>query len=106
MHKLYYCVLLLLVSGGLNAQNSERPPAEGLAFTDVLFIPMAPPPSGATPGYPLDARRKSICGQVEAAVRIGLDGSVMEVKILKAEPPGIFDKAVLDAVRKWRYEPV
>jgi TonB family protein len=33
------------------------------------------------------------------------DGSVEDAVVLESEPPFLFDAAVLDAVRTWRYEP-
>ena len=34
------------------------------------------------------------------------DGSVGDVTVMNAEPADVFDKAAIDAVRQWRYEPV
>jgi protein TonB len=36
---------------------------------------------------------------------IGVDGSVKDPKIVKANPPKIFDKAVLKAITRWKFNP-
>jgi protein TonB len=54
---------------------------------------------------PEDARRRNIAGRVVVNLLIGTDGSVRAVKVLEAEPPGVFERAVIDAVRGWVFEP-
>lgn len=59
----------------------------------------------APPVYPYRARRMNINGQVRIQFEVATDGSVRKVRILQSEPPGVFDQAVLDAVRTWRFRP-
>ena len=59
----------------------------------------------APPVYPYRARRMSINGQVRIQFEVATDGSVRNVRILQSEPAGVFDQAVLDAVRTWRFRP-
>jgi len=54
---------------------------------------------------PTVAREKNISGALVLSLLIGADGQVRKAKILEAEPPGIFDEAVLAAVRSWEFEP-
>jgi protein TonB len=58
-----------------------------------------------SPIYPIRARRAGIEGTVTVALTITRDGSVKNAKIIKAEPRGVFDRAVLRAVRGWRFKP-
>jgi TonB family protein len=37
---------------------------------------------------------------------VGSDGAVSDVAVVGAQPAGIFEQAALDAVRRWRYQPV
>ena len=44
-------------------------------------------------------------GHVVVNLLIGIDGNVKAIKVLEADPPGVFEKAVIQAVRFWRFEP-
>jgi protein TonB len=56
--------------------------------------------------YPADALRKKLSGEVRVQITVGIDGKVKDATVLGANPPGVFDQAALDAVRKWRYKPI
>lgn len=57
------------------------------------------------PEFPAAATKKSITsGSVKARMNIGPDGKVVDVEILEAVPPRIFDRAVTDALMEWRFE--
>ena len=34
------------------------------------------------------------------------DGSLGDVTVVGAEPVGVFEQSALDAVRRWRYQPI
>lgn len=36
---------------------------------------------------------------------VGISGDVVSVEITESEPQGLFDQAVLDATRKWKFHP-
>jgi protein TonB len=55
--------------------------------------------------YPLRAKRQGIEGWVKIAVQIGEDGDVEEVKVLEAEPDGVFEQSVTRGIRTWRFSP-
>lgn len=57
------------------------------------------------PDYPPRARQRGIEGWVEVEFTITPLGTVQDPKILRASPSGIFEQAVLRAVRRWRYNP-
>ena len=57
------------------------------------------------PDYPPDALRRDTEGSVEVSFTVSPDGKVSDVIIVDAEPSDIFDRATVDAVRRWRYEP-
>lgn len=59
----------------------------------------------APPLYPYRAKRLNISGKVKIAFEVGVDGQVGAIRIIESEPPGIFDEAVLTAVRQWRFHP-
>lgn len=55
--------------------------------------------------YPQKAREKGIEGFVKMNLLIGETGDVERVKVLQAEPPGVFDDVALATIRRWRFEP-
>jgi protein TonB len=57
------------------------------------------------PQYPYRARQRRIEGQVRVRFLVGTDGTTSEIRVLEAEPEGVFEQAVLDAVAGWRFEP-
>lgn len=60
---------------------------------------------GAPPVYPPAARAEGVEGVVLVEYRVDAEGRVREPRVLRAEPPGVFDAAALEAVRSWRYRP-
>jgi protein TonB len=56
--------------------------------------------------YPRDAERAGVEGWVDVEFTIALDGTTTNLQVRSAEPKDIFDKAALDALSKWRFEPV
>ena len=58
------------------------------------------------PKFPPDASQRGIDGWVDLQFLVNTDGSVGELMIVGAQPVGIFEKAALDAVRHWRYQPL
>ena len=57
------------------------------------------------PVYPPRALRSGIEGVVTVEFTIAVDGSVKDPVIVKAKPPKIFDRAVLTAIGKWKFNP-
>jgi protein TonB len=57
------------------------------------------------PLYPYQAREKSIEGAVQVRMLVNPDGSVGQVQVLEARPPGIFEEAVKRTVPQWRFNP-
>jgi TonB family protein len=58
------------------------------------------------PVYPAVAEQLGRSGTVEMQFTVEPDGSVADIKVTHAEPPGMFDSAAMAAVRSWRYQPV
>jgi protein TonB len=83
----------------------------------VVVAPPPPPPppkpavrrgvqriAGEDPVYPRGAQRMGIDkGRVVARLMIDEHGNVTDVIIVTAEPPRHFDKAVVDALRDWKF---
>lgn len=77
---------------------------------------VAPPPKPAIrkgisaitrvdPEYPKEAAKRGIeSGKVIAHVYVDEKGNVTEVKIISAEPPRVFDRAVITALSQWKFQ--
>ena len=58
------------------------------------------------PQFPSSAREKGMEGWVDVQFLVNADGTVGEAAIVGAQPVGIFEQSALEAVRRWRYQPV
>ena len=55
------------------------------------------------PRYPARARRRHIEGYVRVELQLGTEGRVRRITVLESKPPGLFDRAVREAVSHWRF---
>ena len=82
-----------------------------VAITKGESGPMAAPEQDATPvvrmepKYPVDAARDGVEGWVELRFSIDTAGQVQDVQVVNAEPRRIFDKAAVQALKRWKYRP-
>lgn len=57
------------------------------------------------PEFPREALDKGVSGVVIVAYTVDAEGRTQDVRVESAQPPEIFDRAAIAAVRRWRYEP-
>jgi protein TonB len=57
------------------------------------------------PDYPPRAKQQGIEGFVDIEFTISPVGTVQNAMVIGAEPPFVFDRSALRAVKKWRYNP-
>ncbi len=57
------------------------------------------------PAYPMRARERETEGWVDLEFTVSKDGTTQDASVRAAEPAGVFDRAALDAVKRWRYQP-
>lgn len=113
-----------------SAMPSLPSPAQALpepGLDTALSLPAAPgpavPPTGSPafalgqvdtvprvlsrtkPEYPAEARRKGRTGTVLLGFVVEADGSVSRVRVVEADPPGVFDQHAIRAVRQWTFRP-
>jgi periplasmic protein TonB len=69
------------------------------ADTDVIPLVRIPPE------YPRRAAQRGIEGWVLVQFTITPTGSVMDPKVVDAEPKGMFDEAAIRSILRWRYNP-
>jgi TonB family protein len=86
----------------------------GAATAVAEPTPAQPPPPVVVPArllkrvapeYPRMAERDRTEGYVELALSITAEGDVENARVIAASPPGTFERAAIDAVRKWKYSP-
>ncbi|MEO8158750.1 MAG: TonB family protein [Betaproteobacteria bacterium] len=75
----------------------EAPPLPSV-FRDVK------PVKKIKPKYPPEAEAQHIQGRVRVRLTVEVNGSVSEAKILAADPPGVFDAAVMEAVVQYIFK--
>ena len=66
---------------------------------EIIDSPLNKP----APEYPERALNANVEGSVHIAVTVGLDGRVAKAEVISAVPEGWFEKAALEAVKKWKY---
>lgn len=104
-----------------NLTLSRAPSLEGLtaAPSEVAPAPTPAPPAAATPSvseevtplvdippnYPQRALAAGIEGSVTLAFTITAEGRVDNLRVIEAEPPGVFEREARRAAMRWRFEP-
>ncbi|WP_425056894.1 energy transducer TonB [Pseudomonas abyssi] len=78
------------------APVSAPPPGSAEEVTPLVDIP---------PEYPRRALAAGIEGQVTLQFTVNAEGRVENIRILSAEPPGVFERAARRAVSRWRFAP-
>jgi TonB family protein len=58
------------------------------------------------PTYPREARAQNVTGWVDLEFTVAPDGSVTDIKVNGSQPAAVFDVAAVEAISKWRFEPV
>jgi TonB family protein len=58
------------------------------------------------PTYPREAERLGLSGWVDVEFTIAPNGTTQDLVVRNAEPLRTFDQAAMDAVKRWRFEPV
>jgi protein TonB len=100
--------------------TADRPDL-GVAVELPTFSPdFAPPPateldartiaepqliSHVDPEYPREALLDGTSGWVRVAFEVQPDGRVDDVSVIEADPPRVFNRAAVRAVKRWRFQP-
>lgn len=58
------------------------------------------------PVYPLALLSNHLAGSVTLTFNVGPRGQVMDPRVVKAAPPGLFNASALAAVKQWYFEPL
>jgi protein TonB len=60
----------------------------------------------APPDYPKSALQQSVAGSVLLSFTVDTHGETRDVQVLQSTPAGVFDRAAVSAVKRWKYAPV
>jgi protein TonB len=83
------------------AATAATPAAARPAASTSLKVVASP-----SPRYPPEALRAGTAGEVLVEITVGTDGSVTNARVVRATPPRVFDREALNAVRRWKFEPI
>jgi TonB family protein len=90
--------------GGAAAR--EAADAESSTTLDPIVVTAPPQPRvRLNPPYPMEARRRWEEGCVLLRWTIRPDGQTDDFAVLESHPLGVFEKTVIGAVYKWKYDP-
>jgi TonB family protein len=89
------------------------PPPVQVASAAPTARPAAPAPTTSvtvlqreSPEFPREASRAGIdSGTIRARISINAAGDAINVSILQANPPRVFDRSVQNALSKWKFNP-
>jgi TonB family protein len=83
-----------------DAQAAQAAPADTGAATETAeLLPLVAP----EPVYPQQAQLRGVEGSVIVEFTINPYGDTQDVRVVSAQPPGVFDLAAVSAVSRWRY---
>jgi periplasmic protein TonB len=81
---------------------AEKPAEKPAAATSSDLRPVSTP----APRYPPEALRAGQSGEVQVEFTVGSDGTVTSARVVRSNPPRVFDREAVAAVKRWRFEPV
>lgn len=58
------------------------------------------------PEYPQKALAEGVAGSVLLTFTVDSKGATRDVEVVQSTPPGMFDRAAVAAVKRWRYQPM
>lgn len=79
--------------------------AKNMVMTEEAVDKKPVPRRQAAPDFPPKARQRGIEGYVKLNLFIGASGTVEKVRVLEAEPRGMFEESATAAAQQWEFEP-
>ncbi len=79
--------------------------AGGIGMNRVLLASELVPVVRASPEYPQSALLNGTEGYVDLLFTVDRTGSVTDLLVTAAEPSGMFEKATVEAARRWKFQP-
>jgi protein TonB len=91
-------VIIPIVDIGLELASATN---LGTGGADRDIVPLV----RVEPQYPMRAEQRGIEGWVELVFTITAVGTVKDIVVTASHPGTVFDRAAVQAVRKWKYTP-
>ncbi len=92
-------VVIPIADSGLELAQSTSLGVGGSDRAEVALVQV-------DPEYPPRAKQQRLRGWVEVEFTITAVGTVADARVIGSQPPFVFDRAALRAIRKWRYNPM
>lgn len=90
--------------GTLSAPGNEAPPTEigdiGAGAGSSTIVPVF----RIAPEYPARALSRGIEGHVDLIFDVAASGRTENIRVLAAEPEGVFERAAMRTLAKWKYK--
>lgn len=87
------------------AVNAPAVDVDGMQVATGSYSGTAVPAVRVEPRYPTRALNRGIEGYVDLVFDIGASGKTENIRILRADPEGYFEKASIAALKRWKYKP-
>lgn len=84
----------------LAASKAGAGPAAATLAADLKAVRTDPPE------YPQSALSHGVAGSVLLSFTVDAKGATRDVQVLQSTPSGVFDRAAVSAVKRWKYAPV
>jgi protein TonB len=78
---------------------------KNMVMTEETVDKKPVPRRQVAPEFPPSARQRGVQGYVKLNLFINAEGLVEKVRVLEAEPRGVFDEAAVTAAQQWEFEP-
>lgn len=79
--------------------------AKNMVMTEDAVDKKPVPRRQVAPEFPAKARQRGVEGFVKLNLFINVQGAVEKVRVLEAEPQGVFEVAATSAAQQWEFEP-
>jgi TonB family protein len=86
-------------------QQLQAPRSRGAAVDLTALVANLKRVRAAPPDYPQAAMAQQIAGSVTLEYTVDIRGEPRDIHVVEATPPGVFDQAATNAVKRWRYAP-
>jgi protein TonB len=90
-------------TGSPTATAAASEPAVAAATPSPLTAPR--PIAKVQPDYPAQARSRKVEGFVELEFLVNTQGQPDEIRVVRSEPEGLFDRSAVRALMRWKFKP-
>lgn len=74
------------------------------SFSNTAVSKSAVPIIRIEPRYPIEAAKRGLEGWVMMSFTVDKSGAVTDIQVVDSKPQRVFDKAAVQALRRWKYQ--